>query len=87
MARPDERRKRLRAARLYLVIEVESARAEDPRREFELSGPVFDGPAAEERLRPGVHLARDLLGDGHEPRVRPAVDVVGSSCTWVGEIS
>ena len=51
------------------IVEVESARAEDPRREIELGPPVLDGPAAEEPLRPGVHLARDLLGDGHERRV------------------
>ena len=45
------------------VVEVQAARAEDARREVELRAPVVDDGAAEERPRPRVHLAGDLLGD------------------------
>ncbi len=51
------------------VVEVQAARAEDLRREVELLLPVVDDRAAEEALRPRVHLARDLLGDRQEHRV------------------
>ena len=51
------------------VVEVEAARPVDPRRERELRPPVVDDPAPEEPLSPGVHLGRDRLGHGEEPRV------------------
>ena len=48
------------------IVEVQPARAEDARREVQLRSPVLDDGATEKPLRPRVHLARDLLGGGHE---------------------
>ena len=54
------------------VVEMETARAEDHGREVELRAPVVDDAAAEERLRPRVHLDRHRFGGRQEHGV--AVD-------------
>ncbi len=51
------------------VVEVQAADAEQAGGEVELATPVVDDLAAQEVARPGVHLARDALGDPQEARV------------------
>ena len=43
------------------VVQVQAARAEDPGGEVQLTAPVGDDLAAEEALRPSVHLPGHLL--------------------------
>ena len=48
---------------------MQTAGAEDLRREFELDPPVGDDLTPEEAARPTVHLAGDLLGDREKQRI------------------
>ena len=52
------------------IVEMQAARAENLRREIELTLPVGNRLPAEEPFGPLVHLAGDILGDPHEDRAR-----------------
>ncbi len=45
------------------IVEMQTARAKDLRREVELPAPVFDNRPAKKIARPGVHFTGHLLGN------------------------